>query len=239
MVGILVQLAISSIIIWFVEKKGLSVLGLRPTLPRMTDLIIFLVVASACCASGYFLRRYFGNEDWVLNPKFSTNLLVEGIWWNIKSVLFEELTFRGVLFYILLRRLGVVKAILISSVAFGIYHWFSFEILGNPVQMIFVFLITGLVGILYAYAYTQTGSLYATIAMHFGWNFTKGFVFSDGSIGDGILLHVKSGPDVTVSYFIYYLIIMGPMAIFLLINFFILRFRKRPVQGTEIAEVVI
>ncbi|HLO79936.1 MAG TPA: CPBP family intramembrane glutamic endopeptidase [Chitinophagaceae bacterium] len=239
MIGILVQLAISWIIIWFVEKKDLSVLGLRPTLPRIADLMIFLAVASACCASGYLLRRYFGNEDWVLNPKLTASLLLDGIWWNIKSVLFEELIFRGVLFYLLIRKLGVTKAILISSIAFGVYHWFSFEILGNPGQMIVVFFITGLVGILYAYGYTQTGSLYATIAMHFGWNFTKGFVFSDGSIGEGILLPVKTGPDVTVSYTIYYLITMLPMVSFLLVNFFLLRLRKKTFTGTEIAEVHI
>jgi uncharacterized protein len=226
MIGILVQLAISWLLIWYFEKKNLSVLGLRPTAPRMMDLILFLVVSMACSASAFALRKYFGNEDWILNPKFSFSLLMNGIWWNIKSVLFEELIFRGVLFYLLIRRLGTLKALLVSSVAFGIYHWFSFEIIGNPLQMIYVFLITGIAGALYAYGYTQTGALYATIAMHFGWNFTKGFIFSDGSIGEGILVPVKSGPDVTVSYAIYYFI---TLVSFFLFNFILLRFRKRPI----------
>jgi membrane protease YdiL (CAAX protease family) len=239
MIGILVQLAISWVLIWYFEKKDLSVLGFRPTTPRMVDLFLFLVVSMACSASAYGLRKYFGNEDWVLNPKLSFSLLMDGIWWNIKSVLFEELIFRGVLFYILIRRLGVLKAIVISSIAFGIYHWFSFEILGNTSQMIIVFFVTGLVGALYAYGYVQTGSLYATIAMHFGWNFTKGFIFSDGSIGEGILLPVKNGPDVTVSYAIYYFISFGPMIIFLILNFILLRFRERVSAGPEIAKTIL
>jgi membrane protease YdiL (CAAX protease family) len=192
----------------------------------------------ACSASAFALRKYFGNEDWILNPKVSVSLLMNGIWWNIKSVLFEELIFRGVLFYILIRRLGIVKALLISSVAFGIYHWFTFEILGNPVQMIYVFLVTGVAGALYAYGYIQTGSLYATIGMHFGWNFTKGFIFSDGSIGEGILLPVKTGPDVTVSYALYYFVTLSPLISFFLINFVLLRFRKRTLSGTENGEAL-
>ncbi len=236
MIGILVQLAISWALIWFFERKDLSVLGFRPSVPRMTDFFLFLVVSMACSATAYGLRKYFGNEDWILNPKFSFSLLIDGIWWNVKSVLFEELIFRGVVFYILINRLGLLKAILISSIAFGIYHWFSFEILGQPVQMIIVFFVTGFVGALYAYAYAQTGSLYATIAMHFGWNFTKGFIFSDGSIGEGILLPVKTGPDVTVSYAVYYFISFAPMIFFLILNVILLRFRKRTIAGSEIVK---
>jgi membrane protease YdiL (CAAX protease family) len=228
MVGILVQLAISRILIWYFERKDLSVLGLRPTVRRLTDFLFFLIIAMLCSASAYMLRKHFGNEDWVLNPKISAGLILDGIWWNLKSVLFEELIFRGVLFYILMRRLGVIKTILISSIAFGIYHWFSFEVFGNPVQMIYVFFFTALVGALYAFGYTQTGSLYVVIAMHWGWNFTKGFIFSDGSIGEGILVPIKTGPDVTVSYTVYYLISLAPMISFIIINFVLLRYRKRP-----------
>lgn len=227
MIGILVQLAISWLLIWYFQKQDLSVLGLRPTVGRLKDFLVFLIVAMLCSASAYMLRKYFGNEDWVLNPKLSAGLVFEGIWWNLKSVLFEELIFRGVIFYILIKRIGVSKAILISSVAFGIYHWFSFEVLGNPVQMIYVFFITAIVGSIYAFGYTQTGSLYATIAMHWGWNFTKGFIFSDGSIGKGILLPVKTGPDITVSYAIYYLITLAPLVSFILINFILLRYRNK------------
>ena len=81
---------------------------------------------------------------------------MEGLWWNIKSVLYEELIFRGVLFYILIKKLGALKALIISSVAFGIYHWFTYEILGNVPAMIYVFFFTGVVGMLYGYGYIKT-----------------------------------------------------------------------------------
>ncbi|HSF45415.1 MAG TPA: type II CAAX endopeptidase family protein [Chitinophagaceae bacterium] len=233
MTGILVQLAISFLLIYFIEKKDLSVLGFKPTIPRMTDLFLFMTISAFFSATAYWLREFFGNEAWKLNPNFSLMLLIDGIWWNIKSVMFEELIFRGVIFYILMIRIGVWKAILISSVAFGIYHWFSYNILGNPVQMIYVFIFTALAGLLYAYAYARTGSLYAPIAMHFGWNFTKIFIFSDGPIGDGLLIRTVIGPDVTVSYAIYYLISLGPVIFFLIVNFALVKFRKRVVPGIE------
>lgn len=126
---------------------------------------------------------WWGNEKWGLNPLFNIRLLWEGIWWNLKSVLFEELIFRGVLLFILIKRLGVAYGIIISSVAFGIYHWFSYGIIGNIPQMAIYFFVTGIMGLVYAYGYSKTFSLYIPSAIHFGWNFTNSFVFSKGPIG--------------------------------------------------------
>ena len=228
MAGILVQLLISWGLLWFIEKENLSVLGLMPTTRRVTELLLFLLVSMACCSSGFLFRIFYAHEVWTLNPSFSPGLLSNGSWWNLKSVMFEELIFRGAIFYILIKRIGAAYSILISSVAFGIYHWFSFEVIGNIGQMIQVFLITGIIGVLYAYGFVRTNSLYAVIGMHFGWNFTQGFIFSSGSIGDGILVLQKPVPVVTVSWFIYFLIFLFPMLSFGVINFLLLRYRISP-----------
>ncbi|RYD70259.1 MAG: CPBP family intramembrane metalloprotease, partial [Sphingobacteriales bacterium] len=154
MLGIIVQLAISWAIVWFVEKKNLSVLGFKPSKQRLADFFLFLIITAVIAASGFFIRMQYG-ERWVENPPFNTLLLFKGLWWNIKSVLFEELIFRGVLFYILIKRLGSTKAIIISAVAFGMYHWFSYSVFGNPVPMLITFFITGIAGLLYTYAYVK------------------------------------------------------------------------------------
>jgi uncharacterized protein len=223
MLGIIVQLAISWLLVWLVEKKDLRVLGFFPAKQRLIDFVLFLLVTAACCASGFLLRMYFGNEKWEVNPLLNAKLIFNGLWWNIKSVLFEELIFRGVIFYILIKRLGVAKAIIISAAAFGIYHWFSFGIIGNAQQMIIIFFITGIMGLLYAYGYSKTFSLYVPAAIHLGWNFTQGFIFSSGSIGNGILIPAKTQSSVNVSYFIFYCIMALPMLSALLINYFLLR----------------
>jgi uncharacterized protein len=227
MLGILVQLALSWLIIWLFEKGNLSFLGLLPTKKRIADFILFLVVTAICCSTGFFMRMYFAGESWEVNPQLNAKLVFDGLWWNLKSVLFEELIFRGVIFYILIKKLGSLNAIIISSIAFGIYHWFSFGILGDTRQMIFIFLITGTIGLVYAYGYAKTFSLYIPIAIHLGWNFTHNFVFSEGNIGSGIFIQPGPQPAVTVSWFIYLVVTFFPMLSMILINFFLLKKYKQ------------
>lgn len=227
MLGIIVQLAISWIIIWLFERNNLRVLGFMLTRRRLKDFLLFLVVTAACCASGFFMKMYFGGLKWQVNPALTFSLFLEGLWWNVKSVLFEELIFRGVLFYILIRKLGKTKSIVISSVAFGIYHWFSFGVIGNIPQMIFVFIITGTMGLIYAHGYARTMSLYIPCAIHLGWNFTQGFVFSEGSIGAGVLMQTNSEPFRTNSYLIAFAVFIVPMLSAILINFYLLKRKKQ------------
>ena len=233
MLGIFVQLAISWLLVWLIERRNLGVLGFLPTRRRVIDFALFFFITAICCSFGFFLRMYFGNERWMVNPVLTFNLVASGLWWNIKSVLFEELIFRGVLLYILIRRVGMQKAIIISAIAFGIYHWFSFEIIGNITQMAIVFVITGAMGLLLAYGYAKTFSLYIPCAIHLGWNFTQNFIFSQGPIGNGIFVQVKPVPILSVSYFIYFTIIFFPMISMLLSNYIILKRRKQIEWGPD------
>jgi membrane protease YdiL (CAAX protease family) len=228
MIGIIFQLVISWILIWFFEKGNLGVLGFFPTKKRLMDFILFFFITAACCSSDFIMRMSFAGQQWKLNPNLSIALISEGVWWNIKSVMFEELIFRGVLFYILIKKLGAMKAIIISSIAFGIYHWFSQNAWGNAGQMAVLFLITGIMGLLYAYGYAKTFSLYIPIAIHLGWNLTRSVIFSETVIGDQLLVQVKPVPEVQVSYFTFLCILLLPMLSALLINFFVLK-RKQQV----------
>ena len=221
MAGILVQLAISWLIAWFFAKRNLSVLGLRPRARRLLDFMIFFTVTAFCCALGFVMKIYFGNQHWQLNPVLTINLVLEGIWWNLKSVLFEELIFRGVLLYILIKKLGTSKAILISAAAFGIYHWFSFGVIGNPMQMVITFLITGAMGLVLAYGYSKTFSLYLPIGIHLGWNLTQIFIFSQGPIGNGVF--VTDDQFRTDSHFIFFTVTFLPMVLALGLNYLLIR----------------
>ena len=223
MLGILVQLLLSWLIIWLFEKGNLSVLGFYPTKKRLFGFALFFIITALCCSCDFFMRMIFAKQQWEINPKLTANLVLTGIWWNIKSVLFEELIFRGVLFYILIKKLGHTKAIIISAIAFGIYHWFSQGSLGNPLQMAITFLITGTMGLVYAYGYSKTFSLYIPIAMHLGWNVTSSVIFSKGNIGNQLFTQVQPVPDVQVGYFIFFCITFIPLLSAILINYFMLR----------------
>jgi hypothetical protein len=98
--------------------------------------------------------------------------------------------------------------------------------------MVQVFLTTSIVGCLYAWGYIKSGSLYATIAMHLGWNITQGFAFSSGSIGNGIWILAKPSPQITVGYGTYFLIFYLPMLGFIVLNFLLLQYRNK--KGSQI-----
>jgi len=223
MLGIIVQLLVSWLLVWLFDKGSLHVLGFYPTQKRLLGFVLFFMVTALCCSSDFFMRMIFAQQQWEINPKLTANLIVTGTWWNFKSVLFEELIFRGVLLYILIKKLGHTKAIVISAIAFGIYHWFSHEVFGDIKQMTITFVVTGTMGLVYAYAYSRTFSLYFPAAIHLGWNLTRSVIFSETVIGEQLLIPVKPVPEVTVSYFIYFCILLIPLLSAILINFFILK----------------
>ncbi len=122
MLGVLIQLAISWGLLKWLEKENLSVLGLLPTRKRVLHLFLGFS-ASAIIISFYYLSiTYLTENSWSLNPDYSLSEFTMAAWWTLKSVLFEELLFRGALLYILLEKIGEMRACLISAVAFGIYH---------------------------------------------------------------------------------------------------------------------
>jgi len=230
MAGIIVQLALSWLLIWLFEKGNLSVLGLMPTRKRLIHFTVFFLVTAALCASGFFLKMLIAQQQWQLNPHFDVHTIINGMWFNIKSVLFEELIFRGVLFYMLIRKLGATKAIIISAVAFGIYHWFSHELFGNPGAMVTEFIITGAMGVVLAYGYTKTWSLYIPIAIHLGWGIVQQVIFSDGPIGQQLFVEIMPRPIITVSYFSFFFLQLFSLVSTLVINYLII---WRCVKGSD------
>lgn len=154
---------------------------------------------------------WIGEQRWQLNPEWTTGLIASGVWFNIKSVLYEELIFRGALFYILIKKVGATKAIWLSSTVFGMYHWFSQGSLGNPVSMLITFVLTGAMGLVLAYGYTKTQSLYISIAIHLGWNVVQQVVFSNGPIGKRLFIEMVPQPEVTVSYFSFGFMLLFPI----------------------------
>ncbi len=238
MIGIIVQLAVSWLIMWWYEKGNLGSLGLMPTKKRLANFALFFIVTALCAFSGFLLRMVIAKQSWVLNPDANATLILRGAWFTLKSVLFEELIFRGVLLYILIKKLGMVKAIIISAIAFGIYHWFSHELWGNPLQMAIEFLITGIMGLVLAYGYAKTFSLYIPIAIHLGWNILQMVVFSGNTIGQQLYVEVLPAPVVNLSYFSYFTMLLLPVFSCWIINGFLLS-RHKQVQYGKVCGVKI
>lgn len=190
MIGILVEVAISWIILRYATKKNLHALGLIPNKKTALEFALGFAMSATICVFYFQLQMQLSGGHWKLNESFGFYDFLASFWWVAKSVLFEEFIFRGAILYVLIRRIGLSKACWLSAVAFGVYHWFSYGIIGNPQQMFFVFLLTGTWGLMFAYSFAKTQSMLLPIALHLGWNSINLIVFSQGTIGDQLLVGV-------------------------------------------------
>jgi uncharacterized protein len=197
MMGILIQLTISWVLLWLLDKKDLTVLGLKPTTERLLNFLFGFIVSASVCTIYCLTTTFLTNNTWTINTDFSTRNFLSSTWWTANSVIFEELIFRGALLYLLIQKTNERTACFISAFSFGVYHWFSFGVLGNSVQMIYVFISTGIWGLMFAFAFSRTKSLYLPTGLHFGWNLFNIVVFSQGPLGHQLLLNSNNEQRLT------------------------------------------
>ncbi len=120
--------------------------------------------------------------------------LLNGLAFFAGAGFFEELLFRGYIFQTLAKGTNRVVAILVFSISFGLVH------LGNPHISVFSTLNIVLAGIFLSLAYFRTGTLWFCTALHIGWNFFQGSVYSlpvSGLVTPDIALSrvVLTGPE--------------------------------------------
>ena len=178
MIGIFVELLLSWVLLHFFAKRNLSVLGFRPTRAQLYPALQGLVLSMAFLTACFLTEAAFTHNPYRVSGLYTAGNLLNDCWYFFKSTAYEELIFRGALLYILIQRIGPRAALLVSSFAFGIYHWFSYGVIGNPGLMILIFLVTGTVGYAYARAFQKTGSMLLPSILHFGYNFTSMVIFS-------------------------------------------------------------
>ena len=116
MLGILVALAISWLLLFFIEKKNILSLGFLPIAKRLKQFFIGFLITATLCAIVQYAESFLKSSTWVLNEKITSQIILNAFWWDFKSVLTEELIFRGALLYILIQKIGANKGILISAI---------------------------------------------------------------------------------------------------------------------------
>jgi uncharacterized protein len=233
LLGILVQLMISWILLRVLYRENLSVLGIIPSKSRMSQFALGFIFTAFLCTVIQLVDSALTNTDWKLNENLSVLGTLNFFWLNVKSVVFEELIFRGALLYIAIRKWGARTGILASAIAFGIYHWFSFGVLGNILLMLVVFLMTSISGLVWAYAFEKTKSMMLSIGLHLGWNFVFNSVFSKGPLGEQILIPQVDKAHYltdTLSFFIQFLLpnLVVPALTFFYIKFILKKNAEKP-----------
>lgn len=201
-----ILIALSWVLLKF-EKKSLSVLGFNKPILRIQQFALAFLVTGIVVVVQQLGHAFVSDNAWQLNAAFARATLLEHLRWNINSVLFEELIFRGYLLYQMIRWLGNRRAVLLNAAAFGVYHWFSYGIVGNPVMMAFIFVLTGAFGFMLALSFAKTESIAAPIGLHLGWNLISYVIFSKGPLGEALL--VPANAEIEVNGFMGLLLNVG------------------------------
>lgn len=223
MLGILVILAISWLLLYLLEKKSLLALGFQPLAKRIKQFLKGFALTAVLCLIAQLIESNVEGATWLVNEAFSISILLEAFWWDFRSVFTEELMFRGAILYILIQRFGSKIGVLASAVAFGVYHWFSYNVLGDWFSMTLVFIGTGLMGYAWALAFAKTRSIMLPIGLHLGWNFVYNSIFSNGPLGD-IFLVAQDGvePNRILGFLVFiFSLAVVPVLVLLYVRFFV------------------
>lgn len=234
MLGIIVALAISWLLLFLIEKKSILSLGFLPIAKRLKQFFVGFLITALLCVIVQYSESLLKSSTWVLNENITSQIILKAFWWDLKSVLTEELIFRGAILYILIQKIGSNKAILISAIAFGIYHWFSFGVLGNIVAMILVFIGTGLMGYAWAWAFAKTKSIMLPLGFHLGWNFIHNTIFSKGPLGELVL--TSQGGNELSDWTSLLNFILGLVLVPILLLFYVRYFVKKETKPKGVSE---
>ena len=192
MLGLLVLIVISWVLLHFIEKKSITVLGIVPTKKRSFEFLIGFVIISIICLISIFIESIILNVKWKINESINYTTIFNSFIYHIRSALTEDLVFRGAILYILIQKIGSKKAIIISAIVFGVYHIFSYGLLGGNIFFIgYITLITGVTGYVWAYTFDKTKSVMMGLGFHLGYNFLMTLFYESQPYGQLIFQEVS------------------------------------------------
>jgi hypothetical protein len=173
----------------FIERREVSELSTHGMAREWgVGVLIGVVLYSACAVTLMLLGIY------KVQGFNSAAFLLPAVAMAIKSGVFEELIFRGVLHRSVEAIFGSWAGILASSLAFGLIH------LVNPgAEIKGAIYISVEAGLLLSAAYLVTRRLWICIGFHMGWNYVQSAIYSgvvSGAVADpGLLQATIEGSD--------------------------------------------
>lgn len=172
MIGIIFLTVTSWVLIRIFIKKNLFALWLIPFEQRGTEILAALSITLTAFAIPLALKNLIYSVQWQLSSDIELSALLSSLNFYFKSILFEELVFRGAILTILAHFVKNKMAILISAISFGVYHWFSYGMFGSGIiPMAYIFILTGSMGFVWAYIYIKTHSIIMPSVIHLVWNY--------------------------------------------------------------------
>jgi len=189
----------------YIDKESFISLGLKLDKMAILDVFSGVINSAIIMASIYFtmlltgLIEFTGFSWWTdsSSPDISFSLavmpIILAVFWELVVVAWwEELVFRGIIFQNMIKGLGLIWAVIISSILFGLVH------AGNPDATLMSTLMIAFITPQLIYAYLKTGQLWLPIGLHLGWNFFQASVFgfaSSGQASPTMITQNPIGPD--------------------------------------------
>jgi len=189
----------------YIDKESFISLGLKLDKMAVLDVFSGVINSAIIMASIYFtmlltgLIEFTGFSWWTdssspdINFSLAVMPIILAVFWELVVVAWwEELVFRGIIFQNMIKGLGLIWAVIISSILFGLVH------AGNPDATLMSTLMIAFITPQLIYAYLKTGQLWLPIGLHLGWNFFQASVFgfaSSGQTSPTMITQNPIGPD--------------------------------------------
>ena len=121
---------------------------------------------------GLLMAMLYMGGHYQINGLAFPNRLLSAVVFAIGTAIWEEVTFRGLLFRVTEQTFGTWVGVAVSAVVFGVVHGLNPN--ASLAASVAIILESG---ILLAAAYFATRTLWLPIGLHFGWNFAEDFIF--------------------------------------------------------------
>ncbi|PKM50236.1 MAG: CPBP family intramembrane metalloprotease domain-containing protein [Firmicutes bacterium HGW-Firmicutes-7] len=162
------------LVMWkLLDKKPFSDMGLTPIRGNYKQLVIGLVCGMLSMSIVFLVLLMIGDiklENSILAPNFHPTILIYLLLFTLVGFN-EELFSRGYCMTVLKQTGNKWVVLLGSSLIFSVLH------INNPNIELIGLLNIFLIGLLFAYMFIRTGSIWMPIGYHITWNFFQGNIF--------------------------------------------------------------
>lgn len=185
MLGLLVIIVVSWGLLHLILNKNIESIGIVPSGKRTIQFVIGMVFIMIITLLNIYIETIVLDIDWKLQYSINYHSILNAFVYHLRSALTEDLVFRGAILYILINKLSVNWGLLISALCFGIYHVFSYGLTeAKIIPILYVILITGFTGYVWAYTFHKTKSIMLGLGFHLGINLLNTFFFESQPYGE-------------------------------------------------------
>ena len=180
----------------WIDGKSFISLGLQPGRQGAADAVFGFLLSGAMAGAIFGAMWFSGFVETVTLSPFgidALSALVAALLIMTLVGYWEELVFRGYLLQNMSEGMGLIPAVAVSCVLYGVVHAL------NPNAGLLSTAIIVLFGFLRIYGYLATGQLWLSMGMHTGWNFFQATVFGFAASGHAedwtLITHASNAAD--------------------------------------------